>query len=191
LTDFKKYLNLLSPISEETWLKVSNVFREKTLKKGDYFAKNGEKAVHIGYLKSGVIRAFYTNSEGVDYNKHFFLPNSLVGAYASLISGNVNLIAQQALTDCQILVADYAHLTQLYDSCPDLERMSRKYAEFSYIYKEAREIELVVLDAEQRYAIFQKQYPNLEQIITQYHIASFLGVTPTQLSRIRRKLSQK
>jgi CRP-like cAMP-binding protein len=162
LTDFRKYLNLLSPITEETWQKISSVFMEKTLKKGDYFAKNGEKAVHIGYLKSGVVRAFYTNSEGVDYNKHFFLPNSLVGAYASLISGNVNLIAQQALTDCQILVADYAHLTNLYDTC-----------------------------AEQRYAIFQKQYPNLEQIITQYHIASFLGITPTQLSRIRNKLSKK
>jgi CRP-like cAMP-binding protein len=188
---FKTYLNALTPLSETTWAKIQALFTEKTLKKGDFFAKNGEKAVYIGFLKSGVVRAFYTNEEGVEYNKHFFTPNALVGAYASLITGNPNLIAQQALTNCEMLVAEYAKMTELYATCPDLERMSRRYAELSYVYKEAREIELVLLDAEQRYAIFQNQYPDLEQLITQYHIASFLGVSATQLSRIRRKMSQK
>jgi CRP-like cAMP-binding protein len=188
---FKTYLNALSPISETTWTKLQALFTEKTLKKGDYFAKNGEKAVYLGFLKSGVIRAFYTNEEGEEYNKHFFIPYTLVGAYSSLITGNPNLIAQQALTDCEMLVAEYAQMTQLYATCPDLERMSRRYAELSYVHKEAREIELVLLDAEKRYAIFQKQYPDLEQLIKQYHIASFLGVSATQLSRIRRKMSQK
>lgn len=188
---FKTYLNALTPISETTWTKLQTLFTEKTLKKGDYFAKNGEKAVYIGFLKSGVIRAFYTNEEGVEYNKHFFTPNALVGAYSSLITGNPNLIAQQALTDCEILVAEYAKMTQFYATCPDLERLSRRYAELSYVHKEAREIELVLLDAEKRYALFQNQYPDLEQQITQYHIASFLGVSATQLSRIRKKMSQK
>ena len=188
---FKTYLNALSPISETTWAKLQTLFTEKPLKKGDYFAKNGEKAVYIGFLKSGVIRAFYTNEEGEEYNKHLFIPYTLVGAYSSLITGNPNLIAQQALTDCEMLVAEYAQMTQLYATYPDLERMSRRYAELSYVHKEAREIELVLLDAEKRYALFQKQYPDLEQQITQYHIASFLGVSATQLSRIRKKMSQK
>jgi hypothetical protein len=51
--------------------------------------------------------------------------------------------------------------------------------------KEKREIELVTLEAKERYAIFQQEHPQLEQLIPQYHIASYLGVSPTQLSRIR------
>jgi hypothetical protein len=53
--------------------------------------------------------------------------------------------------------------------------------------KERREIELVLLQADERYKIFKQEYPNLENLIPQYHIASYLGVTPTQLSRIRAK----
>jgi CRP-like cAMP-binding protein len=191
LDNFKKYLNNLAPLSDTTWGKVTTLFVEKSLKKGEYFAKRGEKAVHIGFLKRGVMRAFFTNEEGVEYNKHFFVAPSLVGAYASLITQNLNTIAQQALTDCEILVADYKALTQLFDTCPDLERVSRKYAEYSYVYKETREIDIVLMDADKRYAIFQKEFPQLEQLISQYHIASYLGVTPTQLSRIRRKRVQK
>lgn len=55
--------------------------------------------------------------------------------------------------------------------------------------KEQREIEIVLLDADERYHIFQKQFSGLENRIPQYHIASYLGITPTQLSRIRRKLA--
>jgi hypothetical protein len=56
-----------------------------------------------------------------------------------------------------------------------------------FLEKEKREIELVLLGAQQRYQLFQNEYPNLENLISQYHIASYLGVTPTQLSRIRAK----
>jgi CRP-like cAMP-binding protein len=65
--------------------------------------------------------------------------------------------------------------------------MARLLAEYLFIRKEKREIELVTLDARERYAIFRKEHPTLEQFIPQYHIASYLGITPTQLSRIRRK----
>jgi CRP-like cAMP-binding protein len=79
----------------------------------------------------------------------------------------------------------------LYDKFPDLERVGRRLAEFYFVDKEQREIEIVLLDAEKRYQIFLQQYPGLSQLIPQYHIASYLGVTPTQLSRIRRKLTGK
>jgi len=65
--------------------------------------------------------------------------------------------------------------------------VARKLAEIFFVQKEQREIEIVLLDADRRYSLFQKQFPQLEQQIPQYHIASYLGVTPTQLSRIRRK----
>jgi CRP-like cAMP-binding protein len=189
--NLKEYLNSITEIKDETWKEIEGLFSEITIAKGDYFVRNGEVALKIGFLKSGVLRAFYTNRHGKEYNKHFFLQNSLVGAYSSLISGKENRIAQQALTDCTIIVADYKKLTELYNLYPDFERFSRKYAELSFVQKENRELEIVLLDADKRYSIFRKQFPNLDQIIPQYHIASYLGISPTQLSRIRKTLSEK
>ena len=83
------------------------------------------------------------------------------------------------------MIADFTRITQLYDSHPKIERLARILAEQFFVQKEKREIELVTLEAKDRYRIFQEEHPQLEQLIPQYHIASYLGVSPTQLSRIR------
>jgi CRP-like cAMP-binding protein len=184
-----QYLNKLNPITEETLKKLFPLFQERTLRKNDYFIKDGEYAREIGFLTHGVLRGFYRDSEGVEYNKHFFTPPSFIGGYASLITEAPGQINQQALSDAIILVADFSALISLYDSCPDLERAARKLAEHFFVQKEQREIEIVRLDADKRYLIFQQEYPDLENLIPQYHIASYLGITPTQLSRVRRKFS--
>ena len=68
-----------------------------------------------------------------------------------------------------------------------MEKVARRLAELYFVNKEQREIEIVLWNADERYIIFQRDYPQLEQIIPQYQIAFYLGITPTQLSRIRRK----
>ncbi|MGJ3236179.1 Crp/Fnr family transcriptional regulator [Marivirga sp.] len=186
---FKKFLNDFSSVSTESWNKFSVLFEPRTLKKGDYFISEGKIAKEIGFLEDGIIRVFYRNDKGVEYNKHFFLNPCLIGGYASLITNKPSNINQQALSSCTIWVAKYADLQSLYSTFPDIERIARILAEYYFVQKEQREIELVLLDAEKRYLIFQKQFPELEQKIPQYHIASYLGITPTQLSRIRKKLS--
>ncbi len=191
LETLKAFLNTLTPLRPETWQRVEPLFSEIRLPKGQYFLEEGRRATQIGFLTEGIIRAFYRNQAGMEYNKHFFVPNSFAGGYASLITGKPNQIWQQAMTNCRLLVADFAAFSALYDSAPDLERAARMLAERFFVQKEEREIELVLLDAQTRYALFQQHYPGLEQRIPQYHIASYLGVTPTQLSRIRRKIAQR
>ncbi|WP_111307642.1 Crp/Fnr family transcriptional regulator [Confluentibacter sediminis] len=188
MTDLKTFFNKLTPISPESWDKFSALFTTKALKKGDYFISDGQTAKEIGFLESGIIRAFYRNNEAVEYNKHFFINPCFIGGYASLITGKPNQINQQALTDCTFMVANYADIQALYETCPDIERAQRILAELFFVQKEQREIEIVLLDAEKRYQIFQNNFPQLEQQIPQYHIASYLGITPTQLSRIRKKI---
>ncbi len=84
--------------------------------------------------------------------------------------------------------ASYQELVALYDSLPRVERLSRiLLAESYFIQKEQREIDLVMKDATEQYALFQKAFPQLENRTPQYHISSYLGITPTQLSRIRAK----
>ena len=189
MTALKNFFNAITPISEESWDNLLPLFSYKSLKKGDYFITDGQIAKHIAFLESGVVRAFYRNNNGVEYNKHFFIEPCLIGGYSSLITKKINQINQQALNECKIHIADYSKIQKLYETCPDLERAARILAEQFFAQKEQREIELVLLDADKRYQIFKKNYPHLEQIIPQYHIASYLGVTATQLSRIRKKNS--
>ena len=191
VTDLKTFFNKLTPVSAESWDKFSQLFSPKVLKKGDNFISDGQIAKEIGFLESGIIRAFYRNEKAIEYNKHFFINPCFIGGYASLITQNPNQIYQQAITDCIIQVANFADIQKLYDSCPDIERAARVLAEQFFVQKEQREIEIVLLEADKRYEIFQRDFPQLEQQIPQYHIASYLGITPTQLSRIRKKRSGK
>jgi len=191
MNELKDYFNSISKLHESTWERILPFFSEDKLAKHEYFARENKTAHQIAFLKTGVVRAFFINQEGKEYNKQFFVGQSIIGAYTSLLTGNVNLIAQQALTDCFIYTCDYKLLTNLFDECPDLERFARKIAEHYFLEKEKKEIEIVLLDASQRYILFKKEFPALEQLIPQLHIASYLGVSATQLSRIRRQLLSK
>ena len=183
--DLEIYLDLLIHFSESEMKIFTSLFSEKHLKKNEYLAVEGEFSTKLAFITSGVMRAFYINKEGQEYNKTFFTKSRFVGAYSSLTSGNENLINIQCLTDCTIQVANYGNITKLYNKFPKIERLGRILAENKFAIKEKREIELVTLDATERYEIFKKEHPNLEKLIPQYHIASYLGVTATQLSRIR------
>lgn len=191
MNELKDYFNSISKLHESTWERILPFFMEDKLIKNEYFARENKTTHQIAFLKTGVVRAFFINQEGKEYNKQFFVGQSIIGAYTSLLTGNVNLIAQQALTDCLIYTCDYKLLTNLYDECSDLERLARKIAEHYFLEKEKKEIEIVLLDASQRYILFKKEFPTLEQLISQLHIASYLGVSATQLSRIRRQLLSK
>jgi CRP-like cAMP-binding protein len=191
MTDFKKFIFDLTSVSTESWDKFSTLFKPRVLKKGDYFIKEGQIAKELAFLEDGIIRVFYRNDKAIEYNKQFFINPCLIGGYTSLITNLPTQINQQALTNCNILVAKYSEIQAFYSAYPDIERVARILAEHFFVEKEQREIEIVLLDAEKRYPIFQKKFPDLEQQIPQYHIASYLGITPTQLSRIRKKLSKK
>lgn len=184
----KEILKHIIPFDSETLEVLANLFSEEQVSKGKVFAQKGEYSKKIAFVKSGVLRAYYSNDKGEEYNKTFFTETSFVGAYSSLVTGERNLIDIDCLTPCTLLIAEYQKIVALYEEYPQVERLSRILAEQFFVRKEKREIELVTLEAKDRYIIFQQEHPQLEQLIPQYHIASYLGVSPTQLSRIRAKI---
>lgn len=189
MNEFLAYIHSINPLKEETFEALQECFRSVQLEKNDFFVREGEPAKQIGFLKKGIIRAFFVNQEGKEYNKQFFVGPSLIGAYTSLLTKQPNQIAQQALTDCEILVANFSDIEKLYDTSHDLERLGRKIAEFYFLEKEQKEIEMALLDADKRYVLMRERFPTIECLIPQYYIASYLGISATQLSRIRKKLN--
>ena len=191
MESLKQYLNAISPLSKETWKEISVLFKPKSLSMKDYFVEEHKQAKEIAFLEKGCVRAFFTNREAKEYNKQFFVAPSLIGAYTSLLTKEKNRIPQQALTECKIWVVNYNELETRYAKFHDLERLGRKVAEFYFLEKERKELEMALEDATERYLKFRHQFPTLEQLIPQYHIASYLGISATQLSRLRNKLSKK
>lgn len=169
----------------ETWAEFKNLFAQAKLKKGQHFLETGKTEYKIGFVLTGIIRTFYCDASGKEYTKNFHSGNSFIGAYTSMIAHTINQIHIQALTDCELLTADYRDVENLFDKHPMIERVARKLSEFHALHKEKRELEMATLAADQRYRIFQEEFPGLENKIPQYLIASYLGITPTQLSRIR------
>lgn len=185
------YFNAISPLSEETLASVLPLFKKEVLPAKAYFSEERKYTHKIAFLVTGCVRAFFVNNEAKEYNKQFFVGPSLIGSYTSLLTQQINRIPQQALTECTLWVADYRAVDKLFSQHHDLERLGRKIAEYYFLEKEKKELEMALLDATERYLLFRQQFPTLEQLIPQYHIASYLGVSATQLSRLRNKLSKK
>ncbi len=88
------FLKNISPLTQKTLALVGSVFVLDELKKGDYFVREGEYANEIAFLESGVVRAFYINKQGKEYNKTFFVGPAIIGSYAALISNEKNRLPQ-------------------------------------------------------------------------------------------------
>ena len=187
MKEFKNYIDHFVNLQPTAWKSFSDLFSKKQLAKGIYFSEAGRVEEKIGFLTDGVMRAFYRNANGTEFNKAFFEPCQFVGGYTSLINQETNFIHFQTLTNCTVWAADYNAIKNLFDLHPMIERLARRVAETLFTHKDRREVELVLMDAAQRYEIFKREHPGLENKIAQYHVASYLGVTPTQLSRIRSK----
>ena len=184
---FSSYLLSFWNIPEPSLEILLNLFTPRHFKKNDFYARAGDQAKKLGFLEEGIMRAYYQNDKGEEFNKLFFTNPAIVGPYSALITGETNKINIQWLTDGTLLEANFQDIIDLYTAHRSIESLNRKIAEDFFVKKEKREMSLVMFDAAERYAVFQKEFPELENSIAQYHIASYLGVTPTQLSRIRAK----
>ncbi len=186
----KKVLSSLTDVTEQEWNEFKQLFTVRRIAKGEYFARAGVHASHVGFVVAGTLRAFYLSKDGTEYNKTFFQENTFIAAFASLVTQSKSYIDIQALENSEVLVARYKDIVRLYETYHTFERMGRRVVEIEWVKKEMREIRLVLTSAEERYKHFQQEHPGLERKIPQYQIASYLGITPVALSRIRSRLKK-
>jgi CRP-like cAMP-binding protein len=160
------------------------------LKKDEFFLKAGEIPDRLGYNISGLLRLFYLDDSGKEINKHFCLENTVAVAYGPFLRREESEIYIQALEDTKLLVIDYKTYDDLLNSHICWQTVARKMAEIIFIIGQKRESGFLLIDAQERYLQFLRDYPDLVNRISQYHIASYLGITPESLSRIRTNLKQ-
>lgn len=163
------------------------LFKAKRLNPGDYFVRAGEPSTELAFVNSGILRFFYQTASGKEFNKSFSTANQFAAAYSAFLTGAPARFSIQALEETHLLVGELNAVIALFDKDRCWEKLGRLLAEQLYIKKETREAEFMLDDAKTRYLRFQESYPGLETRIAQYHVASYIGITPVMLSRIRKQ----
>ncbi|WP_051238668.1 Crp/Fnr family transcriptional regulator [Gaetbulibacter saemankumensis] len=182
------FLNSFTSLSNETLQELSDISNLKRVKAGNQLVKFNETPSKVYLLVSGVIRCYLNTEAGKEYNKSFYLPISFVGSLTALIEKRPSLFVFETVTECKIYEIRFSDFRELCERNIAVNTFYSKVLESVYKSYETRLVELISLDATGRYLALKKQIPELESLIPQYHIASYLGITPVQLSRIRKKI---
>lgn len=198
MIDEEKYiLNLkmkfesYSSISEESWLLIKSIITFKTLKKEELLLRNGDIANNLHFICKGSLRAYYTSKNGNTYNKNIFLEGDFAGSTVSYLLHTPSIFTLEALEESILISLNYKRYREFINNNIDLKNFYIAYLEKNWVIeKEEREISIVMESATERYMKLLFKHPDITNRIPQRHIAAHLGITPTQLSRIRKNLKK-
>ena len=181
--------NLITLSPAETTI-VTSLFKEKKYKKGDFFLAEGKICNQVGFVVRGLLR-YYINHDGEEKTYAFSQENNFVCNYESFLPQSPSSKIIQALEDCDLLIISHADLQTLYSKVREGERFGRLAIEFVFLQLLKDINSFYTETPELRYERFLKNHADLQQRISQYHIASFVGVKPQSLSRIRKRISSQ
>ncbi|MER2560348.1 MAG: Crp/Fnr family transcriptional regulator [Myxococcaceae bacterium] len=184
-TAIRKRLNAIAPLSAKTWSSIVSMGSRLSLNKGQFFSQPGDAADRFGIVLSGLLRHYYSDARGRESVKAFRGPLELSGPYAEIIQRKPSRTSIEALTPVELLVFRVAEVDAAAESSLELTHLMRRFVEAQFVAKEQREYEFLQLSAEERYRQVCEQFPSLVQHIPQHQIASYIGITPVALSRIR------
>ena len=177
-------------ITEDAIAKAIAFSRFKVYSKGEIIARTGDKATAAGIVISGVIRSYYIDMDGNDITQYFASE-----ANWCIDSGMIGFDEMQAnweaIEDTTVMLFDVKDMKALINSDENLKNAWISALESGMRYKVYRENGFLVENATERYISFRKKYPMLSTRVPQRYIATYLGITPESLSRIRSSLKEK
>jgi CRP-like cAMP-binding protein len=178
-------------LTDEEFEIATKFFEPKKLRKNQFLLNEGEVCTHIGFVNSGCMREYTIDSKGNEHIIQFAIEDWWVSDLNSFLSGLPAEYNVDALQDSEILLLEKSARDEMLDKCPKMERFFRLLIEANHIATHQRIADSLSASAEERYLKFIKTYPKLFETVPQKQIASYLGITPQSLSRIRKDLTQK
>lgn len=178
-------MNALSPLSDEDLADAAKLCQRLSLDKGEALLRAGEQAHLVGFVVSGGLREHYVLADGDERTKGFSLPGWFAGSLSDLISGEVSKVWIEAAAPSVLLTLPWADVRRWQETRPAWTRFGWRVAERLYMMKVEREYELLAMDAAARLEATLARWPTLERVFSQRDIASYVGVTPVHLSRLR------
>lgn len=179
------FLSQAGPLPEADWQELERYLRPRRLERGAHFVRTGEQPTSVAFIAEGLLRLYYGRDDGREFNKSFLAAPDFVSAHEALLTGEPSRLAIQALEPTRLVVIDYAVFMSFCERDIAWERMARHFVERLYIKKARKEAALLMDSAVERYRTFLVEYGHIEARIPDYHIASYLGITPEALSRLK------
>lgn len=178
----------VGPIDAHLWEQIERVFTPKTFRKGEIIVSQGQVCRALYFINSGAVR-IYTLHEGKEAIRQFFFEYSFFNELASFLTQEPSDYYVDALEDTDALCITKTDLDHLYETSTTLLRLGKMMAESGLIFNSRRNTSLIRDDGETRYLKLLQERPKIMQRVPQYMVASYLGLTPEALSRIRGKLA--
>lgn len=162
--------------------------KEIDFKKDEYFSEAGKIASQVGFVVDGILRVCYYNNEGEEITKYFIEENNLVVDLESFDNQIISSSYVQAITDCKMIIFSRKDWLELLQTIVGFDVIVNKIISRALLLKVERRSPLVTEDATKRYLKFLEIYPNVVNRIPLSYVASYLGVTQSSLSRIRKNI---
>lgn len=189
ISHLKTVVSSYYPLSEEAWLALESCTQIRGIAKGEVLYPLAKVPTSFAFIHKGLMRAYVTDEEGNEFNKNFFAEGRFPGCMTALLKNEPSLMVIEALETCEIVEINFAKFRQALFANSELMAYHIHYLESHWLLeKEPKEIGYLQFEAKQRYLEFINKYQALLPRLAQYHIASYLGITPTQLSRIKKEL---
>mgnify|MGYP005992801789 CR=1 FL=1 len=185
------FINQVHPLSDDALSSFKGILINKSMSKNEVFVTAGEYPTKFYLLKKGIARTYFVDKKGKEHIRSLFTPVTTTGALVALIKKCPSPSTYDCLTDCDFIEGDYYKFIELAKSNHELALLHVKILEIVFLNVVKRIGELSTLNATERYIKIKKEIPDVDNLIPQYHIASYLNITPVQLSRIRKELYSK
>ncbi len=186
----RSFLERQFPVSDEQFEFIKTLFIPKKARKGEFLLREGEMTRYSIFVASGCLRTYTIDDNGKEHILQFSPENWWTGD----MSFTRNAPSQcfiEALEDSEVLLTELSSLQKLNNYIPESAALYQAALQKSVAAKNQRIVAALSASAEERYNDFLKKYPSLQQRVPQHMIASYLGISPETLSRIRKQQSHK
>ena len=184
------YFDRLIPLNKEEKELVIEKFRPRLYRKKQYVLQEGDVCTQFNFVVRGCLRMYKIDEQGNTHMLQFATENYWINDLGSFHSEKPSELNIDALDDTMVLQISHKDLIALYTQAQIFHRIFRVLIENSFVSLQKRLLQNISSTAEERYQSFLETYPHLVNRLPQIQIASFLGITPEFLSRVRNKLSK-
>ncbi|MRH99652.1 cyclic nucleotide-binding domain-containing protein [Kriegella sp. EG-1] len=184
----RTFINTIVPMDDADWKFFSSKLKFVKLKKKSLILKSGDIENHLSFISKGIVRLYIPRLEN-DLTFGFLFDNEFVTAYDSLLTQLPSEYHIETLTETELWQISYKDLQEVYAKTKSGNTIGRIMSERMFLIKSKRELSLLSKTAEERYLDLFSERPKLLQEIPLKYIASYIGVTPQALSRIRNRIT--
>lgn len=186
--NFKKFIDSFMELSDDSYKEFESLFTKGVYKKNEIvFNKNNPNSEFFVILE-GVARSVILDKDGNEKTRSIFIAPSIFGSPERNYDDGPSIAEINCLSDAIIYKGNFKRFLEMTYEKHDFALLYGRLMEFAFKFMKDKATNLAIFDATERYLDLRKRFPNLEDEIQQNHIASFLNITPIQLSRIRKKL---